>query len=47
MRLEETEYARLTLEVQDLGQFGGPTTAIAAMDTKRAAIKIIDNDSTY
>ena len=47
IRLEETEYAGLTLEVQDLVQFGGPTTANAVVDIKHAAIKIIDNDGMY
>ena len=46
IRLEETECVGLTLEVQDLVQFGGPT-ANAVVDIKHAAITIIDNDGMY
>ena len=41
---EETEYAGLTLEVQDLVDVGGPTTVNTVVGIEHAAIKIIDND---
>jgi len=45
IRLEATEYAGLTVEVQDLVSRGGPTTTETEVDIEHAAIKIIDNDS--
>ena len=45
LRLEATEYAGLTLEVQDLETLGGPTTIDTMVDINHAAIRIIDNDS--
>ena len=43
-RLEATEYAGLTLEVQELQEFGGRTTVNTVVDIKHTAIKILDND---
>ena len=45
LRLEATEYAGLTLEVQDLESLGGPTTINTVVDINHAAFRIIDNDS--
>ena len=42
--IEETEYAGLTLEVQDFVSLGGPTTVNTVVGIEHAAIKIIDND---
>ena len=46
--LEATEYAGLTLEVQDLVALGGPTTVdTVEVDIQHTAIRIIDNDSKF
>ena len=45
IRLEGTEYAGLTVEIQDLVSVGGPTTTLTEVDIEHAAIRIIDNDS--
>ena len=47
LRLEATEYAGLTLEVQDLVAQGGPTTTNTEVDIQHTAIRIIDNDSKF
>ena len=47
VRLELSEYAALTLEVQDLVSVGGPTTAKTDVTVSRAAIKITDDDSKF
>ena len=43
--LEETEYAGLTLRVQDLESMGGPTTAETVVGISHAAIRILDDES--
>jgi len=45
--LEETECAGLTLEVQDLVEMGGPTTAKTEVDIKHKAFCIIDDDGGF
>ena len=45
--MEETEYAGLTLEVQDLVEQGGPTTVTTVVGVEHTAIKIIDNEGKF
>jgi len=47
LRLEATEYAGLTLEVQDLVARGGPTTALTEVDNEHTTFRIIDNDGRF
>ena len=45
--LEPTEYALLTLEVQDLVSLGGPTTIETVVNISHAAIKILDDERKF
>ena len=44
---EETEYAGLTLRVQDLESVGGPTTAETVVNISHTAIRILDDESKW